>query len=94
MSPSDVATLADVGRTSYDLNIAILRLSSPLISLFKSSLSFQMPHFLPEMHEKLSIIYKAKKHLLLSKIHRKRDQTRVYDECFGHSSKGFRSSGG
>ena len=46
--------------------------------------------FSPKMHEKPSIIYKAKikkkTHLLLSKLNRKRDQTWVYAECFGHSS--------
>ena len=61
-SLGDVATLANVGCTSYDLNVATLgrrdveaELSSDL--LFKSPHNLKMPYFSPEMHKKLSIRY-------------------------------------
>ena len=61
----NIATLADVGCTSYDLNVTTLRhenvmtlrLGSLSISFFKSPHSFQMPSFSPEMHKKPSIRY-------------------------------------
>ena len=58
----NVATLVDVGCTSYDLKVVTLGLrdiEAELLSnlLFKSPHNLQMPPFSPEMHKKSSIRY-------------------------------------